>query len=225
MFEKRTGDIVNDSLQFARDIGVLIKDNSRLNIITNFQKEESADYFRFRITKPGEVRLNSISQLDFQTEAEVTAAERAGNNAQQTSTEEDESVDFRIQLFTRNGRLLADNEGTREDLRDVFAELDAGTYQAKAGDYVVKVSRAQQDRGNEEIQYAVQLTQGGFKNDFDTIEAPYAPGSLPVLPDLPTSTVELLDGLTQGLAFIGNLPPIGQSATDKLTGALTDLFI
>ena len=223
VFEKRTSDVVNDSLQFSRDIGVLIKDNSRLNAITNLQAGDVGDYFRFRVTKPGEIKLESISQLDFLTEDEAAAAEE-GTEAEGEGAE-DKPVNFRIQLLTRNGSLLADNDGTRDDLKEAFRALNEGTFEVAAGEYVVKVSRATHDRGDEEIQYAVQLTQGDYKNDFDTIDQPYQPGSLPVLPELPAATVELLDGLNQSLSFIGSLPPIGQSSSDKLFGALTDLII
>lgn len=225
VFEKRTSDIVNDSLQFARDIGVLIKDNSRLNVITNFQKEESADFFKFRITKDGPLTLSTISQLDFQTEDEVAAAEAVEGAEGEEAVEEDKPIFYRIQLLTRNGSLVADNEGDRDDYREAFKALEEGTFEAKKGDYVIKISRANEDPGVEEIQYAVQLTMGDYKNDFDTIDQPYEPGSLPILPELPNATTELLDGLNEGLAFFGNLPPLGQSGTEKLLGAMTDLFI
>lgn len=322
VFEKRSSDIVNDSLQFSRDIGVLVKDNSRLNVITNLQAEDQADYFKFRVVRGGEIQLNSISQLDFQAETpddaptgitvnggavykfaeDGTVAARLGaededegdtftytlvtdagkpvantnfeivddevrvkkgnrlktdsatvhslkvrvtDSGGNTHTEsisirvesnqldveppddaaDDKPVNFRIQVYTRNGSLIADNEGPRDDLKEAFAALDAGTYDAKAGEYVVKVSRASHDVGKDEIQYAVQITQGDYKNDFDTIDQPFQPGALPVLPGLSAGTTELLDGLNSALSFFGNLPPIGQTGSEKLLGAMTDVLI
>lgn len=322
VFQKNTSDVINDSVLLSRDIGVLIKNNSRLNVITSFQAEEQADHFSFRVTRSGELKLNSVSQLDFDIDApenaptditlsggtvyryaeddtvvatlsaedpdkgdsftyaivnekgdpvadsnfkivddqiqlkagntlstdqdsihklRVRAKDTGGNtyvedvhvrvsNSRNFTTIDEaipkEPVNFRIQLFTQSRKLIADNEGDTDELRKAFAELTEGTFEADAGNYVVKVSRAEQDDGQEEIQYALSLSQGDYKNDFDTVEQPYAPDAQPAsFLEVSGATTELLDSLNEGLAFFGNLPPLGQSGTDKLLGAMTDLFV
>lgn len=202
-FEKQTNDVTIDNNMTARDIGILRKNDSRLNLFSALSKGDSVDVFRFKVSTTANTKLGTLI-------ADPT----------------DKAL-FRVQVFAKgSGRLVADQDPESGEAYANFQKLEAGNLELTQGDYVMRISRlgGQDPRSQNEIQYAVQLSQGIYKNDFDTVEKGRSASQdeFGFAISLGAGTDQLIKGLSAGFSFISNLPAIGTSATSKLTGALYD---
>ncbi|MBI2254255.1 MAG: hypothetical protein HYU58_06535 [Proteobacteria bacterium] len=202
-FQKETNDVKVDNNMTARDIGILRKNDSRLNLFSALSAGDSADVFKFKVSNTGFTKLGLLI-------ADPTDKEQ-----------------FRIQIFSKtSGILIADNDPDSDEAYATYQKLEAGTFEMKQGDYVARISRmpGQDTQMKNDIQYAVQLTQGTYKNDFDTIEKGYSDSqdAFGFATSLANNADQLLAQLGAASSFISSLPPIGSSATSKLTGALYD---
>lgn len=208
-FEKEIQDVVVDTLQSARDIGILVENNSRLNVFTALTEGDTVDNFKFRVHRDGAAKLGFLTNRPDQ-------AEEAAQG------EEDAPPAIRVQVMTRNGRLLADSGADDgSDLKANFMLLELGGLHLEAAEYVVRVERAEDVPARELVNYSFQLTMGAFNNDYDTIEQPPPAGTnvAEAFP-LPADIQGMADALVAGSSYIASLPPIGTPATDKLMGAL-----
>lgn len=202
-FEKNTNDVRIDNNMTARDIGVLRKNNSRLNLFSALTKGDAVDVFRFRINTTSATKLGTL------------IADPEVKNM------------FRVQIFSKStGKLLVDNDPSAGDAYARYTVLTEGRLEMKQGDYYMRISRmpGADNALKKEIQYAVQLTQGTYVNDYDTIErgTSSSQDKFGFSTSLGVRTEGLISTLTSGYQFIANLAPIGQSATSKLQGALYD---
>lgn len=202
-FQKETNDIKIDNNMTARDIGILRKNDSRLNLFSALSAGDSADVFKFKVSNTGFTKLGLLI-------ADPVDKEQ-----------------FRIQVFSKtSGILIADNDPDSDEAYAAYQKLETGTFEMKQGDYVVRISRmpGQDAQMKNDIQYAVQLTQGTYKNDYDTIEKGYSDSQdvFGFSTSLANNADQLLAQLGSASSFISSLPPIGSSATSKLTGALYD---
>lgn len=210
-----SNDTTTDTLWTARDIGVLVKNNSRLNVITSLREGDTVDHFRFRVHRQGEMRLGQIIVPD--GDAAKPAKDDAGEGA----------PELRIQLMDRRGRIVADSgAASGSDRKKAFERLENGTLSVRSGDYFLKITRPegelpQHAKGKDKaINYGLQLTMGTYHNDFDTIERAPARGQDPYA--LPVRAQAVIDSLSAGIGLIASLPPIGQSGTQKLMGHFID---
>jgi len=202
-FEKETNDVKIDNNMTARDIGVLRKNDSRLNLFSALSTGDAVDVFRFKVATTGNVKLGSLI-------ADPT----------------DKAL-FRVQIFSKSsGQLIADQDPNAGDAYKAYQKLEAGTLELNQGDYVMRISRlgGQDPQSKNEIQYAVQLTQGVYKNDYDTIEQGTSADqdAYGFATSLGAGTDNLISSLSSGYSFISSLPAIGTSATSKLNGVLYD---
>lgn len=202
-FQKETNDVKIDNNMTARDIGILRKNNSRLNLFSALSAGDAADVFKFKVSNTGFTKLGLLI-------ADPTDKEQ-----------------FHIQIISKtSGILIADNDPKSGDAYAAYQKLEAGTFELKQGDYVARISRmpGQDTQLKNDIQYAVQLTQGTYKNDYDTIEKGYSDSqdAFGFSTTLANNADQLLAQLGAASSFISSLPPIGSSATSKLTGALYD---
>lgn len=202
-FQKETNDVKIDNNMTARDIGILRKNNSRLNLFSSLSAGDAADVFKFKVSNTGFTKLGLLI-------ADPTDKEQ-----------------FHIQIISKtSGILIADNDPKSGDAYAAYQKLEAGTFELKQGDYVARISRmpGQDTQLKNDIQYAVQLTQGTYKNDYDTIEKGYSDSqdAFGFSTTLANNADQLLAQLGAASSFISSLPPIGSSATSKLTGALYD---
>lgn len=202
-YEKETRDVQIDNNMTARDIGFLRKNNSRLNLFSALSKGDQVDVFKFRVMNAGEVKLGSL------------IADPAHKEL------------VRVQIFSKSsGVLIADQDPKSGQAYENFKALEAGAFEMKPGEYAVRVSRmpGKDVRAETEIQYVIQLSQGLYTNDFDTVEKGISKEqdqfgrSL----TLGVGTEALMTMFGSASSFISNLPPIGTSATSKLTGAMYD---
>jgi hypothetical protein len=202
-FQKETNDVKIDNNMTARDIGILRKNDSRLNLFSSLSAGDNADVFKFRVTNTANTKLGILI-------ADPTDKEQ-----------------FRVQIFSKSsGLLIADNDPSAGDAYEAYKKLEAGTFELKQGDYIARASRipGKDPQSKNEIQYAIQLTQGLYKNDYDTVEKGFSDSqdAFGFSTSLANNADQLLTQLSSASSFISSLPAIGTSATSKLTGALYD---
>lgn len=203
-FQKDTRDVRFESTATTRNIGVLKKDQTRLNLFSSLSAGDAVDGFQFRVTSKTATTFSVLN-----------------------ATQEDEDK-LRFQVYYKStGRLLADSDAKAGTAHTVYEAMRDGTFEMETGDYILRVSRAD-DTGNErnkEYSYAIQLSQGLYSQDYDTIERaaratddPYGIGNVS------EATNSLTNSIASSVSFIQSLPKIGTSATDKLMGLIINSF-
>jgi hypothetical protein len=200
-FQKTSYDVQLDNNMTARDIGVLRENDSRLNLFSSLSTGDKVDVYRMKVA----------------TTALTTVGSLVGEAADKDS--------LRIQLFSKDGKLVVDNDVDAGDARSNYLLMTQGALELQQGDYVVRVSRISgiDPQAQKAMQYAIQFSQGGYKRDFDTVEQGKNPDADAYgFTGLGAATISLLDGLGAGYSFIANLSPIGTSATAKLSGLMLD---
>ncbi|NJM91603.1 MAG: hypothetical protein HC861_02115 [Rhodospirillaceae bacterium] len=199
-FQKETRDVKFESTATARNIGVLQKNKTRLNVFSSLSTGDSVDGYQFRVT-----------------------TKTATNFAVLNATQEDQGkLHFQI-YYKSTGRLLADSDPKAGVANTVYEAMLDGNFEIEKGDYVLRVSRTDNtgNARNQELSYAIQLSQGVYSQDYDTIERaardtddPYGIGNVS------ESVNNLTTSIASSVSFIQNLPKIGTSATDKLMGLI-----
>jgi hypothetical protein len=198
-FRKDTRDVRFDNQATARDFGVLKKNESRLNLFSLLSKGDTVDVFRFKVATTEKTRfavLNASSQ---------------------------DKDKLRYQILSRStGRVIADSDPKAGAAKEAFEQLLDGELEMKAGDYILRVSRATSlgKERDKEFSYAVQLTQGFYTKDYDTVERAARAGDDPFGVNVGEATSNLMGSLAQSYNFINSLPAIGTSATRKLLGLI-----
>ena len=81
---------------------------------------------------------------------------------------------------------------------------------------MIKVTRTGNTEKKDAQNYALQIQAGTYKRDFDTIAREPRAGD--GVPRLSQATLDLGSMLTSASSFVSSLPPIGTSATSKLSG-------
>ena len=199
-FQKDTRDVKFDSNATARDIGQLKQNETRLNLFSSLSKGDSVDIYRFKVSTKAETTFSILN-----------------------ATEEDEGK-IRFQIFNKaTGRVIADSDSKAGEAKANFEALRDCTFELPQGDYLLRVSRAHDvgaDHGKE-FSYAIQMKQGLYTKDYDTVERsarstddPYGGASVS------EATNNLTSSLASSVSFLQSLPKIGTSATDKLMGLI-----
>jgi hypothetical protein len=199
-FEKDTRDVKIESSATARNIGTLKKNETRLNVFSSLTSGDSVDGFQFRVTSKTATTFQILN-----------------------GTAQDEGK-LHYQVFYKStGRVLADSDPKSGAANTVFQAMQDGTFEMETGDYILRVSRTDNTgtNRNKEYNYAVQLSQGLYSNDYDTVERqardtddPYGVGNVS------EATTNLTASLAGSVSFLQSLPKIGTSATDKLMGLI-----
>lgn len=195
-FQKTSTKSALNSQAGATDIGLLRPNKTRLNAFATLEKRDTVDFVKFRIQQGGQLKLGAL-----------------GENV------------VRLQLMTQGGVVVADNDPkASKSLQDAYNKLGKGELDAKAGVYQVKITRRSDappapDKGTN---YSVQLSMGGYTQDYDTIMKAPAAGTDPFAP--PDSVNQLSTMLSDMMTNMNNLPAIGTSGTDKLMGQWLNLL-
>ncbi len=202
-FEKDTRDVAYDSTATARDAGRLTQNKTRLNVISSLSQGDSVDVFKFSVTTTGATKIGTLSP--------------SGDDA---------SIHYQV-LSKNGGKVVADSDPKSGDAYKAYQAAQNGNLNLTKGDYVLRISRTKGiDSANAKtFQYAVQLSQGSYTQDYDLVEKAYRQGT-----DDPfglsstgsTALTNLMNGLSTSYSFINSLPAIGTDATTKLNGALYD---
>jgi hypothetical protein len=198
-FQKDSRDVKVDTNATARDIGRLQENTNRLNLFSALSEGDSVDVYRFKVVTTAKTTIGVLNE-SLEAEGKV-----------------------RFQVFSKStGRLIADSGEDSGETRTNWEALRDGTFELNSGEYVLRVSRTSNvgAERNVERSYALQISQGLYKNDYDTIERaardtddPYGAGT-----GVSEATTSLTTSIASSVSFIQNLPKIGTSATDKLMG-------
>ena len=199
-FQKETRDVKFESSATARNIGVLRKDQTRLNVFSSLSSGDSVDGFQFRVTAKTATTFSVLN----------------------ASKEDEDKLRYQI-YYKSSGRLLADSDAKAGAAHTVYEAMRDGTFEIETGDYILRVTRTDNNGSarNKEYSYAIQLSQGLYSQDYDTIERaarstddPYGIGNVS------DATTSLTSSIASSVSFIQSLPKIGTSATDKLMGLI-----
>ncbi|MGE3770298.1 MAG: hypothetical protein AB7G06_05030 [Bdellovibrionales bacterium] len=137
-------DVVDDRRYTARWIGLSSHDKSRITVNSALtSRNDKVDVYRFRVSYGG--------PLGF--------AVTADNNV-------------RVELLNRNGRVIADNEGTADQQANYDLFLASRLSEISDGDHYIRISRAEGVAKDEAVEYFFQITNGAYTTDYDTIETP-----------------------------------------------------
>ncbi|WP_245593572.1 hypothetical protein [Azospirillum halopraeferens] len=139
-FRKDVRKSVMNTRGFATDIGVLAKNMTRLNVVSNLGAGDPVDFYKFRVTNKGEATLGQIG---------------------------DEGVN--VQLMNKYGLVVADSNKDAGDKYENFKKLMEGELTLDRGDYTLRIAREKGVDKNEAKNYAVQLSMGTYTKDFDTV--------------------------------------------------------
>lgn len=135
---------------FATDIGILAKNTTRLNVVSNLGADDPVDFYKFRVVTRGEPTLGKLG---------------------------DEGV--RLQVMSKLGVVLADSNTDAGDKFDSFEKMQKGELTLDRGDYTLRVTREKGEKASEPKNYALQLSMGSYTQDFDTVAKQPAKGDSP----------------------------------------------
>lgn len=124
----------------ATDVGVLVKDTSRLNVMSVLGKNDTVDFYKVKVASSGDVALG-----------------QAGD------------AGVRFQLLDRTGAIVADSDSSQGKAYDAYTKMRAGSLSLNSGDYTVRISRDKSVSTSQERNYAFQLRMGTYTADYDTI--------------------------------------------------------
>ena len=197
-FQKDSRDVKVDTNATARDIGRLQENTSRLNLFSSLNKGDAVDVYRFKVITTAKTTIGVLNE----------------------SQEQEDKL--RFQVFNKaTGRLIADSGDKDGENRANWEALRDGNFELNSGDYILRVSRTSNvgPERDAEFSYALQLSQGTYKSDYDTIERAARDTDDPFGgTGVSEATTSLTASIGSSVSFIQNLPKIGTSATDKLMG-------
>jgi|GEM_PF-1237002 len=175
---------------FATDIGILVKNTTRLNVVSTLAANDKVDFFKFRATGTGNAALGMIGDQG-----------------------------LRVQLMSQNGTVIADSDKDSGEAKARYDKLREGSLELKGGQYTLRVTREKGVSDKDKLNYGVQLRMGDYKQDYDTVAKQPKAGDSPY--QLPQNVQTLSGMLNDSVSFLSSYQ-FGQSASDKLTGAVFD---
>ncbi|WP_029007808.1 hypothetical protein [Azospirillum halopraeferens] len=150
-FEQNVRKSSINATPFATNMGTLVQDKSRLNAFSILGKNDPVDFYKFTVSSAGEVALGRVGD--------------AG---------------VRVQLMDKGGKVLADSNEKAGDAFEAYKKLAGGNMVLDRGDYTIRVTREPGVPAGQEKQYALQLRQGTFTQDYDTFaKQPDPKGDVP----------------------------------------------
>ncbi|CCG41034.1 hypothetical protein [Magnetospirillum molischianum] len=124
----------------ATDIGWVKRNDSRLNVVSNINKDDKEQDLKFRVMTSG--------NLSFTTQSDKA---------------------IRVQLMNQNGQMIADSDSKSGKLFDNYQSLLTSNLTVQAGTYIIKVTRDASIPPKADLNYAVQVKMGDtFNNDYVT---------------------------------------------------------
>lgn len=154
VYNQKTKDIANEGRADARYIGLLDQNRTRLNINSALtRRQDDQDVFRFRVTRGGKLGIGA-----------TVIKEGAVSN--------ERNGDIRIEILDRSRRPIADSKATSGALKENYQKIQADKYELQNSDYYIRITRDKSIPKTEAVQYSIQLRNGTFREDFDTLETP-----------------------------------------------------
>lgn len=139
-FQKTNNKSSSNLKFFATDIGLLVKDTTRLNVISTLAAGDTADFYKFRSTGRGDAFLGRVG---------------------------DEGV--RVQLMSKTGMVVADSNKDAGEAFARYGKLTQGKLELAPGEYHLRVTRDKGVEAKEKLNFALQLRMGDYKQDYDTV--------------------------------------------------------
>lgn len=136
-------DVTKSSLNvkaMATDLGSIVKDKTRLNLVSTLGKTDPVDFYKFSATSSGTMSLGRVGD--------------AG---------------IRFQMMDKTGNVIADSADGQGSASDNYTKLKAGQLSVDKGDYTVRITRDKDVSLMDEKDYAFQLQMGTFSEDHDTV--------------------------------------------------------
>jgi len=207
-FEKTAQDVLYDNTATARNIGRLSLNTNRLNVISALNAKDKVDTFAVNVATTGNTKFSILV-----------------NDPSNSNPLADSSGKVRVQIFAKGKGLVADSDPGAGDANDAYKALKQGTFSMSSGQYVIRVTRADgvDPSAKSPYNYAIQMAQGTYKNDFTTTEQAYTEGTDDPfgLTNNANSPANILtDSLADAFSRINSLPAIGTSGTSKLLGMI-----
>lgn len=131
----------------ATDMGILIKDKSRLNVISGLAAGDAADFYKFKVINRGDLTLGQVG---------------------------DEGL--RVQVMSRYGAVIADSNENTGSTNENYKKMQNGAFEMDRGDYILRVTRERGTDTNKGLNYALQVRMGNYTQDFDTVVKQPQPG-------------------------------------------------
>lgn len=192
-FQKTVRKSSSNSTFFSTDIGILAKNTTRLNVVSNLAPKDNVDFYKFKVTTKGEASMGMMG---------------------------DESL--RVQLMSKTGMVISDNDKTSGKAYDNYLKLAAGELTLDRGDYTVRVTRMKGAEVNKDGEnYALQFQMGTYSQDYDTIAKQPSKNDNPF--QMSAATQAMLSGLTSAMSNAASIPT-GLTGTQKLMGSFNVLI-
>lgn len=161
---------------YSTDIGILAKNTTRLNVVSNLAPKDNVDFYKFKVTTKGEASMGMMG---------------------------DEGL--RVQLMSKTGMIISDNDKSAGKAYDNYLKLASGELTLDRGDYTVRVTRAKGAETPEEGQnYALQFQMGTYSQDYDTIAKQASKSDNPF--QLSAATQSMMSGLTSAMSNAASMP-------------------
>jgi hypothetical protein len=208
-FEKTTQDVLYDNNATARQIGQLSLNTNRLNVISALNAKDKVDTFSVNVATSGSTKFSILV-----------------NDPSNPNPFADSSSKVRVQIFAKGKGLVADSDASAGVANENYQALKKGTFSMSGGQYVVRVTRADDvdPQAKSTYNYALQMSQGTtYSKDFTVTEQGYTEGTDDPfgLANNANSPANILtDSLADAFSRINSLPAIGTSGTSKLLGMI-----
>lgn len=139
-FQKEVRKSSGSSAFFATDIGILARNTTRLNVVSNLAANDTVDFYKFKVTSKGDMALGQL-----------------GDDG------------LRVQLQTKLGVVVADSDPESGANYEAYKKLAGGELSVDRGDYTLRVSREKGESTKDTKNYALQLSMGTYSQDYDTV--------------------------------------------------------
>ncbi len=182
-FEKSTSDLYGDTIRSARDIGQARLNYSRLNMITTLSEKETDDWFSFKVTSRGKLRLTAVNVTAVQDEKKTTDSKESSASDELENAVSDyekaierfkgQGLKVEVYQYVQNRQtLVATNEEGQGKKTEAFEQLMRGEYKVqKAGTYYIHVTTKDGKPVDRDTLYALQVQLGDkYTHDYITKE-------------------------------------------------------
>lgn len=175
-YQKTVRKSSSNSTYFSTDIGILAKNTTRLNVVSNLAPKDNVDFYKFKVTTKGEASMGMMG-----------------------------GEGLRVQVMGKTGMVISDNDKSAGKSYDNYLKLAAGELTLDRGDYTVRVSRMKGAEVNKDGEnYALQFQMGTYSQDYDTIAKQPSANDNPF--QMSAATQSMLSGLTSAMSNAASMP-------------------
>lgn len=175
-YQKTVRKSSSNSNYFSTDIGILAKNTTRLNVVSNLAPKDNVDFYKFKVTTKGEASMGMMG-----------------------------AEGLRVQLMSKTGLVISDNDKSAGKSYDNYLKLSSGELTLDRGDYTVRVTRMKGAETSEDGEnYALQFQMGTYSQDYDTVAKQPSKNDNPF--QMSAATQSMLSGLTSAMSNAASMP-------------------